>query len=192
MIPASAGASCSTSTTAISVAGDAGPADGMSCGPPPVPTVICRFSFFASNLVAGNVTPGIYRVYVRDMCTGAPLGCTPATTLIAVAGDGTEEVSDLFHQRRWAICRLHVPATDLVPGDTNGAEDIFVLDTCAGVSTGCLPSTLRVSVALDGTQAMKDSYGPMISSDGHFVVFSSPAKLGPGNPSRSDIYLSRH
>ena len=151
-----AGASCSTSTTMISVAGDAGPADGMSQRPSP--SADGRYVAFlssASNLVAGNVTPGIYRVYVRDMCTGAPLGCTPATTLIAVAGDGTEEVSDPSISADGRYVAYMSGATDLVPGDTNGAEDIFVLDTCAGVSTGCLPSTLRVSVALDGTQAMK-------------------------------------
>jgi len=82
----------------------------------------------------------------------------------------------------------------LVPGDTNGALDIFVRDTCVGVSSDCTPSTVRVSVALDGTQGNDGSFRPMISVDGRFVVFISAAKLGPGNPNSlfDDVYLARH
>ncbi|HUJ32109.1 MAG TPA: hypothetical protein VLY23_12565 [Candidatus Acidoferrum sp.] len=188
-----AGASCSPSSTVVSVAHDGGPSDGISFGA--FVSAGGRYVAFlssASNLVPGNVTPGIFRVYLRDMCTGAPSGCTPATTLIAVAGDSSYAVTDPSISADGRYVAFASAADDLVPGDTNGVQDIFVRDTCAGVSTGCTPSTARVSIALDGTQGNGDSFGPAISADGRFVVFSSTAKLGPGNPSNEDVYLARH
>jgi hypothetical protein len=98
-----------------------------------------------------------------------------------------------LHQCRWQVRCLRVGATDLVAGDTNGARDIFIRDTCAGVSSGCAPSTVRVSVALDGTQGNGDSSRPVIGANGRFVVFISAAKLGPGgsNTLVARAYLAR-
>ena len=59
-------------------------------------------------------------------------------------------------------------ATNLVSGDTNGADDIFVHDRQTG-------TTERVSVATGGTEATGDSYTPAISADGRFVAFYSDA-----------------
>ena len=59
-------------------------------------------------------------------------------------------------------------ASNLVPGDSNGKRDIFVLDQTGG-------SIVRVSVASDGTEADNHSYEPAISADGRFIAFSSPA-----------------
>src|SRR3989442_333085 len=57
-------------------------------------------------------------------------------------------------------------ATNLVPGDTNGATDVFVRDRQTGM-------TERVSVASDGTQANNASSYPVLSADGRFVAFVS-------------------
>lgn len=59
-------------------------------------------------------------------------------------------------------------ASNLVPGDTNGASDIFLHNRLTGTTT-------RVSVASDGTQANKGSTAPAISGDGRFVAFTSDA-----------------
>jgi len=59
-------------------------------------------------------------------------------------------------------------ANNLVPGDTNGAGDVFVRDRQAG-------ETVRVSVASDGTQANDFSFQHSISADGRFVAFQSVA-----------------
>lgn len=60
-------------------------------------------------------------------------------------------------------------ATNLVPGDTNHASDVFVRD----VQTG---TTQRVSVTSTGGQADGPSYGPLaISADGRYVAFQSDA-----------------
>lgn len=60
-------------------------------------------------------------------------------------------------------------ATDLVPGDTNGVADVFVKDCATG-------QVRRASVAADGTQAELASWGPDLSPDGRYVVFSSSAR----------------
>jgi len=66
-------------------------------------------------------------------------------------------------------------ATNLVPGDTNGAWDVFVRDRQTG-------QTLRVSVDANGVQGDDDSYQPSITPDGRFVTFCSVAtNLVPGD-----------
>src|SRR5690349_7429247 len=59
-------------------------------------------------------------------------------------------------------------AANLVPGDTNGATDVFVRDRLLGTTT-------RVSVASDGGQAAGSSFSPSISADGRRVAFVSGA-----------------
>ena len=59
-------------------------------------------------------------------------------------------------------------ATNLVPGDTNACEDIFVRDFSSG-------TTERVSVDSNGVQGDAASVGPTISGDGRYVVFESLA-----------------
>lgn len=67
-------------------------------------------------------------------------------------------------------------ATNLVPGDTNAAYDIFVHDRLRG-------TTRRVSVELNGAQAHGDSLMPSISADGRFIAFvSSAPDLVRGDP----------
>jgi len=65
-------------------------------------------------------------------------------------------------------------ATNLVPGDTNGTDDIFVHDRQTG-------TTSRVSVASEGTQADGYSRNPALSADGRYVAFDSYSiNLVPG------------
>jgi Tol biopolymer transport system component len=59
-------------------------------------------------------------------------------------------------------------ATNLVPGDTNGTNDIFVRDRLLG-------TTERASVSSSGQQANDYSQEPSISADGRFVAFDSAA-----------------
>ncbi|MGD2186587.1 MAG: hypothetical protein PVI71_10685, partial [Desulfobacterales bacterium] len=57
-------------------------------------------------------------------------------------------------------------ATNLVSGDTNGSEDVFVRDRNAG-------QTRRVSLAFDGEEGDNNSFAAVISGDGAFVAFTS-------------------
>jgi Tol biopolymer transport system component len=59
-------------------------------------------------------------------------------------------------------------ASGLVPGDTNGAVDVFVRDRVAG-------TTVRVSAGPAGAPAAGHSSSPAISADGRIVAFVSTA-----------------
>src|SRR5439155_1348546 len=73
-------------------------------------------------------------------------------------------------------------ASTLVPGDTNGASDVFVRDVAAGTTT-------RISVSSSGRQAKLESFGPTISADGNVVAFTSRARLDPSDTNhRFDVY----
>lgn len=75
-------------------------------------------------------------------------------------------------------------ASNLVAGDTNAVNDIFVHDFVTGV-------TERVSVATGGTQANGASSSPLISADGRYVLFASAASnLAPGDKNKlTDLFL---
>ncbi len=75
-------------------------------------------------------------------------------------------------------------ATDLVPGDGNGCDDIFVVE----LSTGMVE---RASLADGGGEANGGSNGPSLSADGRFVCFSSFATnlvVGDTN-GQNDVYV---
>lgn len=73
-------------------------------------------------------------------------------------------------------------ASNLVAGDTNGEQDVYVRDRLLGV-------TERVSVAdLGGAQANGRSFHPSISGDGRFVAFASLATNLVANPDGNGVY----
>jgi Tol biopolymer transport system component len=75
-------------------------------------------------------------------------------------------------------------ASNLVAGDSNGAQDIFVHDRQTG-------TTERVSVDSSGTQGNNVSFDPSISADGRFVAFTSFASnLVSGDTNgTSDVFV---
>src|SRR5438445_6610436 len=119
------------------------------------------FVSFATNLVAGD-TNAATDVFVHDRLTGT-------TERVSVASGGTEGNDASLGFALSADGRFvafQSDATNLVPGDTNGATDVFVRDRQTGM-------TERVSVASDGTQANNASSYPVLSADGRFVAFHS-------------------
>jgi parallel beta-helix repeat protein len=75
-------------------------------------------------------------------------------------------------------------AGNLVPNDTNGKSDIFVVDNQTR-------QMYRVSVDSSNGQSNGNSYNPAVSADGRYVVFDSVAdNLVPLDTNRcSDIFL---
>jgi len=138
-----------------------------------------QFVTFYSN--ADNLVPeernGAGGIFIHDMETGVTERVSAGGRESSVSADGR-------------FVAFPSSADNLVPEDTNGASDVFVRDRQTGV-------TERVSVASDGTQATNgrdstptttptsraaDSRGPVISSDGRFVAFTSDAfDLVPGD-----------
>lgn len=111
-------------------------------------------------------SPTISEARVADTCIGAPLGCTVAVI------DSVELVNNPHLSGNGRYLVFSSNNSSLVAGDTNGFPDIFVRDTCAGVS-GCAKTNARVSVGANGEQPTDFSFLPSISTDGRFVVFSS-------------------
>lgn len=71
----------------------------------------------------------------------------------------------------------------LVPGDTNGVEDVFVRDRLNDATT-------RVSLTASGAQATAGSEAPSISSTGRLVAFQSQAALVAHDSSAiPDVYV---
>ena len=75
-------------------------------------------------------------------------------------------------------------ASNLVPGDNNATEDVFIHDVATGVTT-C------VSVTPDGVPGNDFSTQPSLNADGRFIAFVSNANnLGPTDTNTmQDIYL---
>jgi Tol biopolymer transport system component len=152
-------------TTRVNVASDGTEANGWSWGHVAISGGgrYVAFESAASNLVVGD-TNGVCDVFVHDRQTGE-------TTRVSVASDGTQGDSDSWLPTISADGRFvafECVATNLVVGDTNGTEDIFVHDRTTGETT-------RVSVASDGAQANWNSYEPAISAAGRYVTFGSRA-----------------
>jgi Tol biopolymer transport system component len=122
------------------------------------------FSSEASNLVSGD-TNGSHDVFVHDRQSGA-------TARVSVSSGGVEgnrwsQVPSISADGRYVAFLSF--ASSLVPGDTNGREDVFVHDRQTGV-------TERVSVSSGGVQGNWDSGVGSISADGRYVAFRSFAE----------------
>jgi Tol biopolymer transport system component len=75
-------------------------------------------------------------------------------------------------------------AGNLVPGDTNGRQDVFVRDRQKG-------TTARVSVGTGDGQGNRESWEGELSADGRFVAFTSFARnLVPGDTNGfTDVFV---
>jgi Tol biopolymer transport system component len=137
------------------------------------------FESDASNLVSGN-TNGSRDIFLRDTQTGT-------TTRLSVDSNGTQGNGRSVYPSISADGRYVVFgswASNLVSGDTNVREDIFVRDTKTDTTT-------RLSVDSSGTQGNGFSESQSISADGRYVAFASyTSNLVSGNTNGSrDIFL---
>jgi len=139
------------------------------------------FSSTASNLVTGD-TNGQWDAFVHDRGT-------QKTRRVSVASDGSQAHGS------WgsAPCGLSADgryvafvsgARDLVIGDTNDVDDVFVHDRANGTTT-------RVSVASDGTESNDETLTCALSGDGRFVALHSYASnLVPNDTNeKPDVFL---
>ena len=181
------GAASCTPTTVLVSADNSGTAGNGFSNHPSV-SGDGRFVAFESN--SKNLVPTTstipQQIFLRDTCIGAPAGCTPAIALISAnssgaPGNGYSQNPSVNGDGRFVA--FYSQSSDILPGNTAaGRPDVFLRDTCGGSGgplAGCTPSTIRVSVALDGTQANGGSTtglpGSSISATGRFIAFGSGA-----------------
>ena len=165
----------------VSLASDGTQGNGSSYSPRSAPTAaMSLFSPTASNLVPGD-TNGKHDVFVYDRQTDT-------IERVSVASDGTQGNGNSYYPsisadgRYVAFCSH---ASNLVPGDTNGATDIFVYDR----QTDTIE---RVSVAADGTQGNQLRCTPHRSAPTAATWHSTltPATSSPAIPmATSDIFV---
>ncbi len=137
------------------------------------------FSSKADNLVNGD-TNGKEDIFVYDRQKKETTRISIAST--GIQGDGDSWGPTLSADGRFvAFSSL---ASNLVDGDTNNVEDVFVHDIQNKL-------TMRISVASNGSQGNDESSEPSISIDGRYVAFYSFANnLVDGDTNgRSDIFL---
>ena len=175
-------------TSRVSVASNGTQANGASDSEAAALSSDGRYVAFesdASNLVSGD-TNNAGDIDVYDTQTGT-------TSRVSVASNGTQANSystwpAISGNGRYVA--FESAASNLVPGDTNKANDIFVHDMQTG-------TTVRVSVASNGTRATPGQpygYGsefPVISDDGRYIGFTSEStNLVSGDTTRSRTSLS--
>lgn len=134
---------------------------------------------YATTLVPGG-NPGLQEIYVRDLLTGVTsrVSVTPAGT----SGNGSCWSPDISADGRFVA--FSSQATNLVPGDSNTAQDIFVRDRVLG-------TTRMASVSSAGVQATSTSLDATLSGNGRYVAFMSWAKnLVPDDTNnRTDVFV---
>jgi hypothetical protein len=138
-------------------------------------------------------TPGTTQnVFLSDTCTGVASGCTPSTTLVSAGMAGAlangDSTSPAISANGRYVSFLSA-ASNLVATDANAATDAFVRDTCAGVATGCTPSTQLVSVTTASVQANGPSTSATIDATGRYVTFESVATNLGAVSSSGGIFL---
>lgn len=129
------------------------------------------FTSDASSLVSGD-TNGVRDVFVRDEQTHRTQRVSVSSSGAQANGASSPAGLDLVGGPAISWDGRYVAfasaASNLVRGDTNGKEDVFVRDLKTH-------RTQRVSVSSRGTQANGDSLQPSISADGRYVAFVSAA-----------------
>jgi Tol biopolymer transport system component len=133
----------------------------------------------ATNLVQDD-TNGFDDVFLHDNQTGV-------TSLVSVSsagiqGSGGSRYADVSDDGPYVV--FGSDADNLVPGDNNNGQDIFLRDTQTSI-TSCL------STSPGGTISNTGASRPSISSDGRYVVFESSAdNLVPGDAGgNTDIFV---
>lgn len=121
------------------------------------------FTSAATNLVTGDAN-GRTDVFVHDRKTHK-------TSRVSVDSHGREGDFDSSYPGISADGRLvsfYSAATNLVPQDSNGKQDIFLRDRASH-------KTSRISMAFDGREGDGDSLIPTLSGDGRYVSYWSSA-----------------
>ena len=156
-----------------------------------------RFVAFASTATnLGTASGGVQQIYLRDLCTGQGSTCTPSTTLVSVASDGTSPANGLCELPNMGNTAQFVAysslATNLTNASTNGIENVYVRNTCNGFSSGCTQGTAIVSVSATGVPGNSQSLNPVLTATAHEIAFYSAASNLVNNDLNGfpDVFLS--
>src|SRR5436309_2018925 len=142
------------------------------------------FDSTADNLVSGAVS-GHSQIYLRQNCFAVGPNCTPQTTLLSAAPDGSPGSGGVngsdkpFISPDGRFVVLESDDTNLAPGATQPIEQIYLRDTCQSVIgpvvPGCTPQTTLVSASASGAPGNAASSNPGYGVLGQHISFMSSA-----------------
>ena len=127
---------------------------------------------------------GHAQIFARDICQGADSTCQQRTILISSALDGTA-ANDDSHSPSMSSDGRYVTfssaAANLVTetGTSSGTgtgRQVYLRDTCFGVSGSCTPSTQLISTDPNGALLGTEGILPSLSASGRFVAFLAVTK----------------
>ncbi len=150
--------------------------------------VFVLFTSPADDIVPGD-TNGYLDVFLRNAATGEVYLVSRNTA--GAQGNGYSGGARLSTDGTNLYVVFYSSANNLVAGDTNGKDDIFLRTIpLTNINSG---TTVRVSLATGaaGAQANNSSYAPSVSDNGRYVVFQSVAtNLVAGDTNAvNDIFL---
>ena len=141
---------------------------------------VIAFASFSSNLDP-NCPGTIGQVFVRTRSAGT----TECISIDAggAEGNGTSGVPNISANGRYVV--FDSEASNLVAGDTNATQDIFVRDLVTD-------TTERVNLKRNGSQSAGSAFWPDISDDGHYVAYrTAVGDLDPDCPAgTSQVYVT--
>jgi Tol biopolymer transport system component len=134
-----------------------------------------------STLVPGD-TNAAPDVFVRDLRAGTTRRVS--TSSDGEPGDGSSDQPDLTPDGRYVV--FNSGATNLVPGDTNGVDDVFRKDLQTGVTT-------LVSRRTDGTQGDYNSFNPITTPNGKIIAYGSDATnlIARDTNDQTDLFVTK-
>ncbi len=135
-----------------------------------------RVAFATYGALVGADTNTVSDIYVRDLLTGSVL----RASLTDADEQGDTSSYEAQISADGASVAFSSNATNLVPGDVNGVQDVFVRDLAA--QTTVLASRADGPAGATGTRG---AGGPAVSADGGCVLFDTDdtgylADLDPG------------
>ncbi len=171
----------STSRISISSAGTQGNADSHHANVTPAFNLINNYDLVSSNITitpdwryvlflshASNLVPndtnGGSDIFMRDTVAGT-------TTRINISSAWVQDNNSSFLPKissngRYVVFESY--ASNLVPNDTNGVQDVFMRDTVAG-------TTSLISISTQGQASNSYSAYSSMTPDGRYVAFQSYA-----------------
>lgn len=153
-------------TIRVSVADDGSEGDDASFNPSiTADGTLVAFCSRAKNLVPDDLN-GREDVFLYNITTSLVLRVSQSSTGVETTGDAGLYGLALSGNGQYLV--YHASAPNLVTGDTNGKEDIFLYEVLSG-------RLRRISVNADGIQANDGSRFPAINADGRFITFASLA-----------------
>lgn len=169
--------------------------NGVGGGHPALSEDGNRLAFYSYALTLAGDTNGLWDIFVYDHAAGS----TTRVSLTSTGGErnqGTESASRVVAPAisgNGRYVAYSTTASNVVPGDTNGMQDVFIVDTQTG-------AVARSSVSSAGVQGNADSpvgQGERValSHDGTWVAFSTASNnlgAGAGTSGISNMLMHNH